>query len=131
MITRAIITDTDLSIGKVKIRIPILEGIGENGDTTWASIIYIPGINVNFQVGDIVEVGFEDNDVGRPIVLGFLKLRNRDIESRVYSTFKELKVEEKFDAPTNTTIGKTYYQDLFDSVDKSKDSTSTQQEANI
>lgn len=131
MITRAIITDTDLSIGKVKIRIPILEGIGENSDTTWASIIYIPGINVNFQVGDIVEVGFEDNDVGRPIVLGFLKLRDRDIESRVYSTFKELKVEEKFDAPTDTTIGKTSYQDLFDSVDKSKDSTSTQQEANI
>ena len=120
MITRAIITDTDLSIGKVKIRIPILEGIGENGGTTWASIIYIPGINVNFQVGDIVEVGFEDNDVGRPIVLGFLKLRDRDIESRVYTTIKELVVEDKFDAPTNTTIGKTPYQELFDSIDESK-----------
>lgn len=118
MITRAIITDTDLSIGKVKVRIPILEHIGDGGlDINWASIIYIPGIDIDYRVGDIVEVGFEDNDVGRPIVLGFLKLRDKNIESRVYADIKELNIEDKFEAPTNTIIGKTSYQKLFSSIE--------------
>ena len=118
MITRAIITDTDLNIGKVKVRIPILEHIGDGGlDINWASIIYIPGINIDYKIGDIVEVGFEDNDVGRPIVLGFLKLRDKNIESRVYADIKELNIEDKFEAPTNTTIGKTSYQKLFSSIE--------------
>ena len=121
MITRAIITDTDLSIGKVKVRIPILEHIGDGGlDINWASIIYIPGIDIDYRVGDIVEVGFEDNDVGRPIVLGFLKLRDKNIESRVYADIKELNIEDKFEAPTNTIIGKTSYQELFNSIENTK-----------
>lgn len=121
MITRAKIIDTDLSIGKVKVQIPILQGIGDGGlDINWASIIYIPGINIDYHIGDIVEIGFEDNDSGKPIVLGFLKLRNKEIESRVYSTIKELKVEDEFEAPFNTIIGKTSYQELFDSIEISK-----------
>lgn len=118
MITRAIIEETDLSIGKVRVRIPILEDTRNSyANTLWASIIYIPGLNVDYKVGDVVEVAFEDNDLGKPIVLGFLKLRTREIESRIYAVTKELEVEEKFKAPLDTTIGKTTYQKLFDSVD--------------
>ena len=118
MITRAIIVDKDLNIGKLKVKIPILDGIGDGGiSTNWASIIYTPGLDIDYQVGDIVIVGFEDNDVGSPIVLGFLKLKNTKIDSRIYETVKELKVEDNFLAPLNTTIGKTSYQKLFSSIE--------------
>lgn len=118
MITRAIIIDKDLNIGKLKVRIPILDGIGDGGiSTNWASIIYTPGLDIDYQIGDIVIVGFEDNDIGSPIVLGFLKLKNTKIDSRIYETVKELKVEDNFLAPLNTTIGKTSYQKLFSSIE--------------
>lgn len=129
MITRAIIIDKDLSIGKVKVKIPILQGIGDGGiDINWASIIYFPGIDIDYQIGDVVEIGFEDNDAGKPVVLGFLKLRNKEIDSRVYGTFKELNVEDKFESPTNTLIGKTSYQELFNAIESTKVDNSNSEE---
>lgn len=129
MITRAIIIDKDLSIGKVKVKIPILQGIGDGGiDINWASIIYFPGIDIDYQIGDVVEIGFEDNDAGKPVVLGFLKLRNKEIDSRVYGTFKELNIEDKFEAPTNTLIGKTSYQELFNAIESTKVNNSNSEE---
>ena len=129
MITRAIIIDKDLSIGKVKVKIPILQGIGDGGiDINWASIIYFPGIDIDYQIGDVVEIGFEDNDAGKPVVLGFLKLRNKEIDSRVYGTFKELNIEDKFEAPTNTLIGKTSYQELFNAIESTKVDNSNSEE---
>ena len=129
MITRAIIIDKDLSIGKVKVKIPILQGIGDGGiDINWASIIYFPGIDIDYQIGDVVEIGFEDNDAGKPVVLGFLKLRNKEIDSRVYGIFKELNIEDKFEAPTNTLIGKTSYQELFNAIESTKVDNSNSEE---
>ena len=129
MITRAIIIDKDLSIGKVKVKIPILQGIGDGGiDINWASIIYFPGIDIDYQIGDVVEIGFEDNDAGKPVVLGFLKLRNKEIDSRIYGTFKELNIEDKFEAPTNTLIGKTSYQELFNAIESTKVDNSNSEE---
>lgn len=125
MITRAIITEVDLSISKVKVRIPLLENMAtRNKNSTlsdygygWASILYTPGIDVDYRVGDVVIIGFEDNNIGLPIVLGFLKLRDRDIDSRVYGAFKSLDVEESFRSSADTVIGITTYQELFDAVD--------------
>ena len=125
MITRAIITELDLASSKVQVRIPLLENASSISKSSksagrrleWASIIYTPGINVEYKVGDIVIIGFEDNNVGLPIVLGFLKLRDRDLGARVYGDFVQLNVSGKFTAPTNTVLGKTSYQSLFDVVD--------------
>ena len=61
-------------------RIPILDGAAESKGSTpktelnWASVVCIPGLDVEYRVGDVVIVGFEDNDLGKPIVLGYLKL---------------------------------------------------------
>ena len=118
MITRAIITSTDLSNGKVEVRIPIFEDRQNSSfSISTASILCIPGINIDYRVGDIVVIGFEDNDPGSPIVLGYLKLANRNIEPNLYITAKEVVVEDKFNSPTDTTIGISSYQDIFDSVD--------------
>ena len=125
MITRAIITELDLASSKVQVRIPLLENassVSKNSKSAgrrleWASILYTPGINVEYKVGDVVIVGFEDNNVGLPVVLGFLKLRNRDLGARVYGDFVQLNVSGKFTTSTNTILGKTSYQSLFDAVD--------------
>ena len=128
MITRAIITDRDISNAKLKVRIPILEGTRntQNESLTeysesWASILCIPGMDIEYQIGDIVVIGFEDNDIGKPIVLGYLMLRGQSVpDSKIYGRFKEVAVYEKFEAPTNTTIGKTSYQQLFDVTDNNQ-----------
>lgn len=132
MITRAIITDRDISNARLKVRIPLLEGTRntQNESLTeysesWASILCIPGMDIEYQIGDIVVVGFEDNDIGRPIVLGYLMLRGQPVpDSKIYGRFKEATVYEKFEAPTNTIIGKTSYQQLFDITDNTNTDSS-------
>ena len=127
MVTRAIITQLDLSNNKVQVRMPLLDGIENSPDSPinsedlcWASIMYIPGIEISYSVGDIVIVGFEDNNVGKPIVLGYLKLRGKNIDSKIYLKAKEVIAENKFSSSINTTIGNIQYGDLFTVVDNSK-----------
>ena len=69
LITRGIIVDKDISGNKLKVRIPILDGLeGEVGSTSnenldWASSICFSGIRVKYNIGDIVVVGFKDNNL--------------------------------------------------------------------
>lgn len=124
MITRAIVTGTDYNNAKIQVRIPILEGIRNSRNAivteysnSSASIVCIPGIDVDYKIGDVVVIGFEDNDAGMPIVLGHLMLRGESTpQSKVYGRFIELSSSESFVAPTNTTIGSTTYQQLFDAT---------------
>lgn len=125
MLTRAIITALDLEKNKVQVRIPFFEGNYKKGilpqletyTTNWASIMYLPGLEVDYRVGDIVIVGFEDNNIGKPLVLGFLKLTNSDPEeSRLYGKFIESITSEKFAAPVTSTIGEITYEDLYNKV---------------
>lgn len=118
MITRAIVEDVDLQAGKLQVRIPILDGMQFNSERlsnvelNWAAVLCTPGLEIDYKVGDIVVVGFEDNDIGSPIVLGYLKLANTTLEPRLYGTFKQLEATESFQAPTNTIIGKTPYSEI-------------------
>lgn len=127
MLTRAIITAVDLNSSKVQIRIPWLEGIENdssstvsNEDLTWASILCTPGIEVDYQPGDIVIVGFEDNNIGKPVVIGFLKLIGKELDTKLYCKVKELEVQDSFIAPTNTVIGNSSYQEMFTAIEKSQ-----------
>ena len=127
MVTRAIITQLDLSNNKVQVRMPLFDGIENSPDSPinsedlcWASIMYIPGLEISYSVGDIVIVGFEDNNIGKPIVLGYLKLLGKKMDSKIYMTAKEMDVENKFLSPTNTTIGNIQYDELFTVVDNNK-----------
>ena len=134
MITRAFVDQVDYKLNKVRVNIPILDGIRNtenatlrNSEYRWASILYIPGMEVHYKPGDIVIVGFEDNDLGSPIVLGFLKLSDNNIdESRIYLDSVELTATNKFTAPEETVIGKTTYQEIFDVVEDYKDNSSAE-----
>lgn len=82
MITRAKIEGAVIGSNGTKyiVRIPIFDGIETNGaskvDLSEASVLCIPGIEVDYEPGDTVIVGFEDNNIGSPIILGYLKINS-------------------------------------------------------
>lgn len=130
MLTRAIVEEVG-RVGtphecKLKIRMPIINGKeGEKGatadaDLSWASIAYTPGLEVQYRVGDVVVVGFEDNNLDYPIVVNHLRARGSDVNqgARVYGDVQSLAVEGRFTASTDTVIGKTGYSSLFDATNK-------------
>ena len=128
MLTRAFVVDVG-RVGtqhecKLKIRMPIINGIeGEkestaDADLSWAAIMCIPGLDVQYIIGDVVIVGFEDNDLDYPIVLGHLKVNGRNVNrgARVSGDVQNLTVEDRFNAPTSSIIGKTAYDSIFNSI---------------
>jgi hypothetical protein len=113
VITRAIIEEVDHDNSKVRVRIPTLNGIASSSTATptsqleWASLIQTPGIVCEYEVGDVVVVGFEDNDYSSPIVLGYLKLSKTDgmkDAKRTHITTTSLSVKENVTLPTNTSF---------------------------
>ena len=113
MITRAYIEEIDYDNARVKVRIPLLNGVVNSKYSTppsqlsWAKIIIIPGIEVQYNVGDVVFVGFEDNDVSYPVVLGYMMTTkesrvNKDL--KVTLTATSLKVKDSAELPSNLTF---------------------------
>lgn len=127
MVTRAYVEDVDLTNSRVKVRIPIFDGVQNSVDSTindynlcWASLVWTPGINVDYRVGDVVVVSFEDNNIGRPIVIGYLKLIGSNDDSKIYATIKELNVSDSFSSPTDSRIGVTDYSEIYESINTEK-----------
>lgn len=115
MITRALI-DRITPEGIPVVYIPLINGAGDKKYILKeASVVCIPGMDIHFQVGDVVVVGFEDNDAGRPIILGYLKLKDKEVSSKIYG----LNVTGVLQAPSNTTIGRTTYEEIFKNLEKS------------
>lgn len=78
MVTKALIEKV-LSKNEIKIRIPVLDKI-ETSDISvpydllpTATICSLPNFSYNLKQGDIVYVEFEDNDMGKPVILGLQK----------------------------------------------------------
>lgn len=77
MICRGIIEEV-ISPYQAKVRLPIIHRSTSSPEFTpndslpYASICTIPNAHANIRVGDIVIVGFENNDEGKPIILGYL-----------------------------------------------------------
>ena len=128
MLTRAYVVDVG-KVGtphdcKLKVRMPLINGVEDekgstaDADLSWAAIMCIPGLDVQYVVGDVVIVGFEDNDLDYPIVLGHLKTNGKNINrgARVAGNVQTLTVEDRFNAPTATIIGKTDYAAIFDNI---------------
>lgn len=127
----AIVTNKTLGIkaptlpdhrNKYKVRIPIFDGYeGDqaataNEDLSWATLCCIPGLTNALSVGDIVYVGFEDDDYSRPVILGQLFMGYIPSTSQTSPSLHlgELVVDDKRAAgvdasnvklPTTTTIG--------------------------
>ena len=78
MITRAIVEEKIVGTNKYKIRIPIFDGTGKSKVSTSndllseATVCVPPNVSNYVNPGDVVFVGFEENDLGKPVILGHL-----------------------------------------------------------
>lgn len=93
-----------------KVRIPIIHRDSGSPDATSdidipeACICTLPNADPNIQVGDVVIIGFENNDLGKPIILGYLY---RDISNNtaISIDLKSVIIENSASLPEVTSIG--------------------------
>lgn len=109
MITLGIINS--INIDSIAVRLPVFEASGSNENQILnCSICYNPGNLKGYKVGDIVYVGFENNQIDKPVVLG--KLYKGEEEASNYSLANSLKVTENATLPYNTTIGNLDFSEI-------------------
>ena len=79
MITKAYILDINPQSNKYYIRIPIFDKPGLSADNStfsgalfYATLSHEPTSKESYKVGDTVFVGFENNDLNKPIIIGKL-----------------------------------------------------------
>lgn len=107
---------------KIKVRLPTFETAGiDNKVIIQALIAYNPGNLYSYNIGDVVIVSFEHDQVNQPIILGKLYTGPEDKASN-YSFANSLEVTEKAVLPTTTTIGNLSYNDLVLAVNSAANS---------
>ena len=108
MITKGIIIKTPNGTNnKYTVRIPIFESANNTGSefvTYEASVCISPGSYYGLNVGDVVFISFEDNRMSKPVIIGKLFI-TPDVETGAYNALQVLKVSDKAELPSNTTIG--------------------------
>lgn len=97
MVTKAIIENVQSNLATV--RIPTLNksynaiGASNTSDLDTAPICSLPGISPRYQVGDIVFITFEDDNLGNPIIIGKLLSSNSDSVSDITTQSLEVSVD--------------------------------------
>jgi hypothetical protein len=74
MLTKAIIQSIDYTKNMCRVRIPLFENASRNVNMIEADaqINIVPGIYNSFKTGDVVFIGFEENKMELPVILGKL-----------------------------------------------------------
>lgn len=116
MITKGIV-ERVIDPYKAVVRIPTLDNMEYSASSTpkerlrEAIICSISGVANAVALGDVVFVGFEDNDLGNPIILGHL-LRSAAGNSSMSLTVKDLESLSTARLPEDTLIGDISYKAL-------------------
>ena len=117
MITRAIIEEK-ITEYSYRVRIPIFDRVKADPSSVPTNFLNIAvasfpkGVLKNLQVGDIVFVGFENNDAGSPVILGHLYRESlNSLDTFIEST--TLNITNQATLPENTSIGDITYQQLY------------------
>ena len=103
MIYRAIIKSLENDGYQAKVQIPYFDKTRTNTYLYTACICVTPGCAPAYVPGDIVYVTFEENDIGKPLILGCLF--RKDILSSVNITSQSLNVTIDSTLPEDTSIG--------------------------
>lgn len=104
MVTKGIIQQIDLLSNTCKVRLPIFESAGNQKQVVLtATFSTAPGQSNCYTIDDVVIVGFEDNTIDQPVILGKLYLGNT-IEQRGTFACKDLYVGERANIPITTTL---------------------------
>ncbi len=114
MITKAIVEEIKDDGFTIKVRIPLIDAIEgaknatESDLLSEAPICTISNVYNTVNKGDIVFVGFEDNDIGKPIVLGSLSLNKLKLSDSTKADIvaRSLQVINSVTLPEHTTIGR-------------------------
>ena len=74
MLTKAIIQNIDYTKNMCRVRIPLFENASRNVNMIEADaqINIVPGIYNSYKTGDVVFIGFEENKMELPVILGKL-----------------------------------------------------------
>lgn len=114
MVTKAIIENV-IDSSHITVRIPVLDRI-ENSSTGTpldscqiASVCSLPNIEYNFNIGDIVFVDFEDNNMDSPVILGYLYGVN---DSKIDGNILSLSVDSCAKLSDNVSIGNVSKEDI-------------------
>jgi len=116
MVTKAIIESIE-DIYSVKVRIPILDSGAEYTDATTynnlseAVICTLPRASFIPEVGDIVFVAFEDNDKGKPIIIGCL-FKESGNTSQINITANNLIIDGKTTLNNDFKVGDIDYNQI-------------------
>ena len=100
-----------------KVRLPLYDGITSaptftsTDDLNIATVNCPPNCRYNLHIGDIVFVGFEDNDMGKPIILGFL-YSDKSMSTSCDLTLNSLIVKVNTKLSDDTSIGEVSSQDI-------------------
>ena len=114
MITKAIIKyQTDNMFG---VRIPLFETAGQTHEFIMeATLAITPGNTEAYKPGDVVFVGFENNSLNYPVILGKLYVKNEDLTNINNGVAcGQLKVNGSAKLPNNTTIGNVDFLTIYD-----------------
>lgn len=113
MITKAIVEEI-ISPSQIRVRIPTLNAVQGAKQSTptdelsIATICTLPNAKNLVSTGDIVYVGFEDNDLSKPVILGHLLRASSD---KLFDgtlpdlQIRSLNVQYNASLPLATTIG--------------------------
>lgn len=111
MITKGIVEEV-VDKYYARVRLPVYNGVSisanptPNADLNIATLCMLPNTHPNLQVGDIVFVGFEDNDMGKPVILGCLYCETLS-DSYASMTLNSLEVNVNTHLSAETEIGST------------------------
>lgn len=117
MIHRAIIEKIEDNF-TARIRIPWLDKSADNPigtktqDLSIAKILTLPGMTCSYQEGDLVLVGFENDEVDLPIILGLLQSATFKSNSTIGIVADTLKVTTECRLPDNTAYIDDYTEKL-------------------
>ena len=116
MVTKAIIESINDTYS-VKVRIPLLDSVGDYSDATPSAelsdaiVCTLPRTSYIPEIGDIVIVTFEDNDLGKPIIIGCLFKDSGNL-SQINSELNSLKVVANTTLSKDVNIGDISYKEL-------------------
>ena len=112
MITKGIVEE--LKGYQAKVRLPIYDGLANtknatsNENLSYATVCITTNLNNSLNVGDIVYVSFEDNDKGKPVILGQLYKEEMNTLADIKlnsANINQLTVNKNASLPQNTSIG--------------------------
>ena len=117
MVTKAIVSDVSDKYN-IKVRIPIYNRVSfatqrtVEADLPSATSCVLPNSSLNLRVGDIVYVSFEDDDTGRPVILGCLFKESGNGSTASSISAESINVTATAVLPSETSIGKVTSKEL-------------------